>query len=103
MTVLAEVLYVSCTVCTFIFLTKREALFQAPLKIGSPGKTRTCNLLVNSQTLLPIELPGNTYIHNIKEPVNLPASAELLLPIELPRNGLLINNKSALYVKGSNL
>lgn len=35
------------------------ALTQTPEKTGSPGRTRTCNLLVNSQPLLPIELPGN--------------------------------------------
>jgi hypothetical protein len=27
--------------------------------IGSPGRTRTCNLVVNSHPLLPVELPGN--------------------------------------------
>ncbi len=26
---------------------------------GSPGRTRTCNLVVNSHPLLPVELPGN--------------------------------------------
>ena len=26
--------------------------------IGSPGRTRTCNLVVNSHPLLPVELPG---------------------------------------------
>ena len=32
-------------------------------KKSSPGRTRTCNLLVNSQTLLPIELPGSGLSH----------------------------------------
>ena len=36
---------------------------------GSPGKTRTCNLLVNSQPLLPIELPGSAF--HIKEQRNI--------------------------------
>jgi hypothetical protein len=29
------------------------------LNSGSPGRTRTCNLVVNSHPLLPVELPGN--------------------------------------------
>jgi hypothetical protein len=53
---------------------------------GSPGKTRTCNLLVNSQTLLPIELPGSAYnsVSNFKEQRNqLPGLS--LQPIPLQR------------------
>ena len=53
---------------------------------GSPGKTRTCNLLVNSQTLLPIELPGSAYNSNLysKEQYNqLPGLS--LQPIPLQR------------------
>ena len=35
---------------------------------GSPGRTRTCNLLVNSQPLLPIELPGNVAKSKLQKP-----------------------------------
>ena len=47
----------------------KKALYPKRLVLsGSPGKTRTCNLLVNSQPLLPIELPGSTFflLKNIK-------------------------------------
>ena len=40
---------------------------------GSPGKTRTCNLLVNSQPLLPIELPGSAYVIKSLQRARLPA------------------------------
>ncbi len=41
---------------------KKEVPFSEHLfTFGSPGRTRTCNLLVNSQPLLPIELPGNIH------------------------------------------
>ena len=30
------------------------------LCIGTPGRTRTCNLLIRSQTLCPIELQGHS-------------------------------------------
>ena len=59
------------------------------LVIGSPGKTRTCNLLVNSQTLLPIELPGSAYnsVSNFKEQCNqLPGLS--LQPIPLHGNAI---------------
>lgn len=66
---------------------------------GSPGKTRTCNLLVNSQTLLPIELPGSAYNSesNFKEQRNqLTGSQPATYPVT---TGTLPGSANHLIVK----
>jgi hypothetical protein len=75
------------------------------LVFGSPGKTRTCNLLVNSQTLLPIELPGNNlFSQNMSLPKSkLPNMALSLQPIPFQgdQEQVLINkHQNASLVKG---
>ena len=49
-----------------IFLAIKKDLKIGSFKIGAPGRSRTLNLLIRSQTLYPVELQAHMIIINLK-------------------------------------